>query len=184
MPTANGFGSPCGFLGTPYINQCGYDGAYESLSYLLGPPLIRAKPAQAKLQNLKPFDQSGFFVTGLPELEGMGVKGFVYIPTQCQQPGAHCRLHVAFHGCEQGEYLIDNTFAWNAGYNAHAEANGIVILYPQAYQIPGLNPKGCWDWWGFTGPDYACSLGIQVAVVHKMVLALQRPPSTPIAAAL
>eukprot|EP00035_Acanthoeca_spectabilis_P012950 m.235657 g.235657 ORF g.235657 m.235657 type:complete len:306 (-) comp15762_c1_seq1:8-925(-) len=179
MPTNNGFGNPCGFKGTPYINQCGYDGAFEALSHLLDGPLTRGVPSDAKQQNLKPFDQTGFVVTGLPKAVGLGTKGYVYIPDACNQSTpSHCRLHVVFHGCEQGEYLLDDTYAWNAGYNAHAEVNGIVVLYPQAYSIPELNPKGCWDWWGFTGPDYACSLGIQVATVHKMVMALQRPPKS------
>jgi hypothetical protein len=32
----------------------------------------------------------------------------------------------------------------------------MVLLYPQA-TTSGLipyNPKGCWDWWGYTGADY------------------------------
>ena len=33
-------------------------------------------------------------------------------------------------------------------------------------------PQGCFDWWGFTSPSYACKLGVQVAGVHSMIDAL------------
>ena len=58
---------------------------------------------------------------------------------------ARCPLHVAFHGCLQSLGKINTTFVEHAGYNAWAEANGIVVLYPQA-TANALNPKGCWDW--------------------------------------
>ena len=32
-----------------------------------------------------------------------------------------------------------------------------------------LNPKGCFDWWGYTGLDYASNLGIQMAAVKRMI---------------
>ena len=44
---------------------------------------------------------------------------------------------------------ISDTFAVHAGYNAVAEENDIIILYPQAKNST-LNPKGCWDWYVIT----------------------------------
>jgi len=35
------------------------------------------------------------------------------------------------------------------------------------------NPKGCWDWWGYSSIDYATRNGPQMAAVHKMVERLQ-----------
>jgi len=35
-----------------------------------------------------------------------------------------------------------------------------------------VNPEGCWDWWGYTGADYATKLGIQIATVLNMVQAV------------
>ena len=35
-----------------------------------------------------------------------------------------------------------------------------------------LNPQGCWDWWGYTGPDYATRKGPQVLTVARMLAAL------------
>ncbi len=40
---------------------------------------------------------------------------------------------------------MSDTFAVHAGYNDVAEANNIIVLYPQAINST-LNPKGCWDW--------------------------------------
>ena len=44
-------------------------------------------------------------------------------------------------------------FSRNAGYIAIAEANNIIVLFPQVVNST-LNPKGCWDWWGYTSPAY------------------------------
>ena len=48
---------------------------------------------------------------------------------------------------------VQDVFSRNAGYNAIAEANNIIVLYPQAVNST-LNPRGCWDWWGYTSPAY------------------------------
>ena len=131
--------------------------------------------------NLQSFDQRSYFPTD-PNLVGMSHTGYVYIPTSCQRNatrtshrgGAPCKLHVVFHGCEQGVDTVGTVFVQHAGYNSHAEQNGIVMLYPQAHTTI-LNPKGCWDWWGYTSPSYACQLGIQMAMVNSMVAALAGP---------
>jgi hypothetical protein len=72
-----------------------------------------------------------------------------------------CRLHVAFHGCLQYVDAIHDRFFRDAGYNAFADANHVVVLYPQATSWRRLtdpsgltaNPDGCWDWWGHAGDD-------------------------------
>mmetsp|Transcript_10392 Transcript_10392/g.19898 ORF Transcript_10392/g.19898 Transcript_10392/m.19898 type:complete len:90 (+) Transcript_10392:887-1156(+) len=56
----------------------------------------------------------------------------------------------------------------HTGLNEYADANSIVILYPQATTTV-LNPKGCWDWWGYAGPGYASQLGVQMATVKAML---------------
>ena len=65
----------------------------------------------------------------------------------------------------------------DAGYNAWADANHIIVLYPQAApwlrladpsQITG-NPKGCWDWWGYSGDDYLGQNGKQMRAVRGMI---------------
>ena len=42
---------------------------------------------------------------------------------------------------------------------------------PQAIAT-ALNPKGCFDWWGYTSPAYASKLGLQVAGIYGMATAL------------
>ena len=75
-------------------------------------------------------------------------------------------------------------FVTAAGYNAWADTNRFVVLYPQirAYngRLPGskrelINPKGCWDWWGYTGPHYATRDGAQIRAVATMVEQLRQP---------
>ena len=48
-----------------------------------------------------------------------------------------------------------------------AEANGVIVLYPQTTKTV-LNPNRCWDWWGYTGTDYASKLGVQIMTVKAM----------------
>src|SRR4051812_38175172 len=61
--------------------------------------------------------------------------GYLYVPANCENnsnSGAKCRLHVAFHGCEQYVDKIHGLFFRDAGYNGWAEAHHVIILYPQA----------------------------------------------------
>jgi hypothetical protein len=32
-----------------------------------------------------------------------------------------------------------------------------------------LNPNGCFDWWGYTGVDYASKVGVQMNAVNGMI---------------
>ena len=80
-------------------------------------------------------------------------------------------MHVAFHGCEMTVDDIGEQFTLLTGYNPWAAANDMVVLYPQAKRT-ALNPKGCWDWWGYTGVDYASKVGVQMDAVDKMVTEL------------
>ena len=127
----------------------------------------------------------------------MGDKGFVFAPLQCQQ-GRSCALHVAFHGCRQGHRYYGygivpsiyggesgwSHFVENAGYNEWADANDVVVLYPQVrsreypyffFDLKALqhaNPEGCWDLWGYTDPNYHTRGGKQIKAVWKMIQAL------------
>eukprot|EP00040_Diaphanoeca_grandis_P030611 m.181301 g.181301 ORF g.181301 m.181301 type:complete len:342 (-) comp32058_c0_seq1:128-1153(-) len=170
MPTYN-YGNPCGYKGSPYINNCGYDAAFDLLNHVW-PDVARGDTGGEDEASLYEFDQATFFAD-LPAAVSMAETGYVYIPQRCMLTGTlpKCRVHVVFHGCEQGSYLISDTFVRHAGYNTHAEKNSIVMLYPQTIKIVD-NPHGCYDWWGYNGPDYATKLGVQIAGVAEMVAAL------------
>ena len=118
-------------------------------NYLYGGALI--KPSQGNegiLANLFEFDQKEFFEISTPAMSSMDDIGYVYVPTRCAA-GALCKLHIAFHGCQQGRQLIGNTYVLNAGYLEVAELNDIIVLFPQVVTSALSNPQGCWDWWGW-----------------------------------
>jgi hypothetical protein len=165
---AAGRGSACGVAQSPWIYDCTYDAAGQLLQRLyegLG------EPAGAPAGELQTFDQERFVTGGM--LASFAESGFLFVPKDCAA-GKPCRIHVAFHGCRQGSDFVGQRFARDAGYNPWADANRIVILYPQlaGSRIWPFNPKGCWDWWGYSGSGYATRKGAQLASVHRMLAAL------------
>lgn len=164
VPTEDAGGS-CDATASPYLYACHYDGVGEMLAFLYG--AAPATPA-AGPGALTSFDQSPYDPTG-----SLAARGYLYVPRACgaRQP---CRLHVAFHGCRQGEEFVGEAFVRDAGYNRWADAHGLVVLYPQAKRsaFMPLNPEGCWDWWGYSDGNYATRDGRQVAAVRAMVRAL------------
>lgn len=97
--------------------------------------------------------------------------GYLYVPAACDgNAGMGCRLHVVFHGCLQDLDDIGTLFVQRTGYNAWADSNKIVLLYPQAAAIyPFTNPNACWDWFSYDDPRYAQKAGHQMAAVKRMV---------------
>jgi hypothetical protein len=173
VPAAHGFptageGGDCGIEAEPWILDCGYDAAGEMLRYFYDG---LAPPSSSLTGELREFGQSRYVKGGA--LASMAERGFLFVPKDCAA-GAPCRVHVAFHGCRQGIDEIGRTFASRAGYNRWADANRIVVLYPQVEKswVWPFNPRGCWDWWGYSGVDYAARGGAQPASVHAMLVAL------------
>ena len=154
------------------------------LKHIYGEQALKAKRVPVPEGEVQAFDQRQVFSTfsdapyNALQNASMAKEGYVFIPRPCKD-GKPCRLHVAFHGCLQGG-LTDrrsgrsgNLFAKFAGYNEWAQANDIVVLYPQIQarsSIP-LNPQGCWDWWGqdYTREGYHTKRGKQVKAVAQMI---------------
>ncbi len=181
------YGSPCDQpAGSPFINNCNFDTAGRILQQVHGGTLNpRLDPRQRLAGQLVAFEQSE--VIPNPDLRSMHRYGHVYIPSACTQ-GETCRLHVAIHGCLQGQDQIGDQFFTRTGYNHWAEANNIIILYPQVTPtlLPTLqNPEGCWDWWGYGSRHYYLQDGPQMAAVRRMVERLSggrsdtAPPAPP-----
>lgn len=154
-----------------YLNDCDIDQAGDILSWLYDPVAPATAPDP---QRLLDFEQVLYTDGAI----GMDETGYVYVPQSCAE-GALCRLHIALHGCQQGREQMGEDYARLTGYNAWAEANGIVVLYPQAVVVPrpwysafGGNPKGCWDWWGYSGDDYLTRAAPQIAAIARMAQAL------------
>ena len=77
-------------------------------------------------------------------------------------------MHIAFHGCGQNRTFIGDAFARDSGYARWADANNIIVLFPQTAATP-LNPQGCWDWWGYTGREYLTRKAPQILAVRRML---------------
>ena len=75
------------------------------------------------------------------------------MPKSCAKD--RCRVHVAFHGCRQGVAQIGDRYYTSTGYNEIADTNAMIVLYPQVQASEPIpyNPKGCWDFWGYSSPD-------------------------------
>jgi poly(3-hydroxybutyrate) depolymerase len=165
---AQGQGVACDMAAPPWINDCDYDAAGELLRYFYDD--LR-EPTGKSRGELQVFDQRRYATAGA--LSSLEDSGWVYVPKDCTA-GRPCRVHVAFHGCRQGSGFVGMAFVRNAGYNRWAEANRIVVLYPQASKswFWPFNPQGCWDWWGYTGANYATRDGAQLSSIHRMLRAL------------
>ena len=149
----------------PYIANVGYDAAGDLLQHLYGP----LKPRTTPVGQIQEFSQTEF-LNG-PRWHGMDHTGFVYLPTGAFE-GRSCKVHVALHGCEQYAAKLGETFVREAGYNAWAEANDIIVLYPQTFPTVTwgvYNPKGCWDWFGLDDRQYFTRAGRQQRAIVKMV---------------
>jgi poly(3-hydroxybutyrate) depolymerase len=66
--------------------------------------------------------------------------GYVFVPDQCADKSATCRVHMVFHGCLQSTEFIGDQFVRHTGYNAWGAENGIIIVYPQTLSST-VNPK-------------------------------------------
>jgi poly(3-hydroxybutyrate) depolymerase len=175
-PAAN----PCPTTEPPYINRCnGLDAPGELLAHLLGPLAPKAPVADGELLA---FDQRPYAAAA--DASSMATTAYAYIPKDCRAGG--CRLHVVFHGCRQSVDQIGERFVQGAGYNRWAEANRLVVLYPQTTPRYGwlttwpprwtYNPRACWDWWGYENGDYLSRQAPQIRAVQAMVERLAAAP--------
>jgi hypothetical protein len=176
MPT-DFFGNSCATQGDPFINNCNYDAAGQLLQWIYGS--LNPKKTGQLAGSFINFDQTNFI--DQTSDHGMAPDGWLYVPAACAS-NQRCRLHVVFHGCRQyetyrypsssGQVTFGTTYVRNTGYNEWADANNIIVLYPQATAY-GPNPLGCWDWWGYDDPAYAVKTGRQMAAVKSMIDRIQ-----------
>lgn len=201
-----------------YVRQCGQEDNARDLFHALMPdvpqdPARRHTPVSTT--DIQPFDQRPFIreVTRSGDYIApdslaffwfpvrserrqrldMADTGYFHVPPSCQQAGARCGLHIAFHGCKQQV----REFALTTGYVQWAEQHRQIILFPAidqgatpvsescasgaidkvvdtAWYQP--NPNGCWDWWGYLdGTErtrYLTRNGPQMRVIEQMVRAI------------
>ncbi len=124
------FGGACGASEPPFIDNCGLDLAGAMLAHLHGP--LAARNDGAPRGRLVEFDQTEFL-----RGHGLAPAGWAYVPEACRPGGgARCGVHVAFHGCRQSAAFVGQDFVRHAGYNRWADANALVVLYPQTGGAP------------------------------------------------
>lgn len=161
----------CGTAASPYIANCGYDGAKAVLTKFYG--TLNARNNSPAAANYVEFDQTAFSTN-----PGLAANGWLYVPANCAA-GQSCRLHVVLHGCQQNYATIGDKFLKSTGYTRWADTNNIVVLFPQtrvdntsrSTSASGslANPNGCWDWIGWYGSNFAQKAGVQMAALKAMV---------------
>jgi hypothetical protein len=175
FPAGHGWESPdgeltCGTQGSPYMIKCSlgsqvYDSEQTWLRAFFG--MLKPRNDGTLKGTLINFDQTAF---GATPANSMDTNGYVFVPRACAA-GSSCGLLLALHGCLQTQADIGTKFITEAGIDAWADRNDIVVLYPYAVksQTTPLNPNGCWDWWGYDDSSYALQRGTQISIVYKMV---------------
>ena len=163
----------CNVTAGPFIDACGYDQAGIILQHIYGP--LNA-PNRGQLSGtVKHFDQSIYTDPRDPGPLSLGDTGYVFVPKDCED-GAPCRVHIALHGCLQDAGEIDRRFIDETGYNAWADTNRLIVLYPQtavSWFLP-YNPLACWDLWGYADQNdsYVTKSGSQIRTLKAMLDAL------------
>ena len=166
------YGKECPLTGGAFINDCDYDGAGMLLQHIYG--ALASPSSDSPGGTIISFDQSAY-AHGDGGRIGLAEKGYLYVPESCAR-GEECRVHIVFHGCRQYAEQVNDLFYRHAGYNSWAENNRIIVLYPQtqATHLSPFNPNGCWDWWGYTGPEFAYRDGAQIKAVRSMINQLSK----------
>ena len=160
----NQYGNLCFYLGAPFINDCNLDAAGEILKLFYGPLKPRVSPVDSNLHVFSQGDYGDIFLAGMLSF------GFIYVPKYCVEN--ECPIHISFHGCLTSAEFIGELYVLHSGLNNWAESNNFIIIYPQLVSSV-VNPQGCWDFWGYTGSNYAYKNGRQMEIVYRIS---QTPP--------
>lgn len=161
FPTTDA-GGECGSSVAPFIGRCGYDAAGELLQYLYGDLKTPRAEVLTALREVQ--------LTGADEA-GLDATAYLYVPSACSRARRPCRLHLVLHGCGQAASQVGRVFMEKSGYLRWAEANGIVLAFPQVTPA-AANPYACWDWWGYTGAGYRWRGGAQMQLLVHWIKSL------------
>jgi hypothetical protein len=82
----NFYGSLCSKVRSPWISNCYYNLAFNTLNYTHG-----------RLEYSYKFDQKRFFMFDQGEVESMAKYGYAYVPEACEDKD--CPVHMVYHGC-------------------------------------------------------------------------------------
>lgn len=159
--------NPCAELAEPFINNCGIDPEQTFLTLFYG--TLNPRNSGTLGGSFIQFNQNQFCPRNNCSLIDMDSTAWVFVPQSCAQKQA-CRLVIALHGCLNNQQTIGTTFIQRSGINEWADGNNIIVLYPQTIaSILPANADGCWDWWGYTGSNYAFKSAPQMTAIMAEV---------------
>ena len=168
------WGNQCSFYGFPYINYCNFDLAGNMLRHL---GVVKQTKVTWSKEHVYRVDQSKYKPTGVSNINSisMATGAFVYVPAVCRRSPGSCGIHVVYHGCGQSESYLQKKYVHESGYNGYAEANDLIVLYPQSINNQKLQNAGCWDWLGTygAGPKFDEQGGPQLVTVTNMLKDIQ-----------
>lgn len=203
FPTDKQSAMDCSKTGVPYIASCQLDLAGEILKQTLNRPLERGtmKPEnlhRIEQKNSPPSLASYGYLYATPAcLENPASCDLHVALHGCQMSDD---FDEGFQRYYQQKVLFSRTlgvfsyelkskenkmgaytFASEAGYADYAEveSNHLMIYFPQTHigvdNYPA-NPNGCWDWYGWTGADYATNKGVESSWLIKQIHQVQINP--------
>ncbi|MBC7464766.1 MAG: hypothetical protein H7256_02140 [Bdellovibrio sp.] len=203
FPTDKEDGIDCGKTGVPYIASCKLDLAGEILTQVLNRPLKRGT---MKAENLHQVEQKsappsiasyGYLYATPACIENPATCDLHVALHGCQMSDdfdedfqKYYQRKVLFTrslGVFSYELLSKEkkmgalAFASRAGYAEYAEvdANRLMIYFPQTRigtdNYPA-NPNGCWDWYGWTGSEYATNKGAESSWLIKQIQKVKANP--------
>lgn len=149
------------------VNNCGYDLSGDLLRRFYGAKLMPRVTATAPLQWVRQWNYlpSGSVTSDSTLLEW----ALVYVPHACSAVPSSCRIHINYHGCSYNRWYDRLLWAKNIDLNEYAEANGLVIVYPQAGGSDSIG-EGCWNWASYADdPLFDTRGGIQLNTVISLV---------------
>ena len=156
-------GAACDAVIPPFVGACNFDAAGESLQFLYGELEEPSAELTTKLMEVE-----------LPNAQAAGLleQAYVFTPSVCRSGEESCKAQLILHGCNQSSAQVGTEFIELSGYLQWAEANNIVLAFPQV-AVAAANPYACWDWWGYTGENYRWRDGAQMKVLTDWVLQLK-----------
>ncbi|MGN1035572.1 MAG: PHB depolymerase family esterase, partial [Rhodocyclaceae bacterium] len=106
----------------------------------------------------------------------MADEGFAFIPTKCESlesiKNVACSVHFVLHGCNQNLEISGDKFIYQTGVWRYADKYNLIVVYPIT-KTSAKNPFGCWDWFGYTGENYATKLAPQLQTFDAISKELQ-----------
>ncbi len=148
-----------------HVNNCGYDlsGAFMRATYG-----SRVKPRVAASSQLYWINQWDYWRGGAPQNSTVMEWMMAYVPRRCQASPGQCKLHINYHGCVSPGWRPRIMWAQEINLNEYAEANDMIVLYPQA-QGSDNSGEGCWNWEAYVDDaDFDTRDGKQLGMVMRI----------------